>query len=111
MPFPDYQDHSIPVIISKGKRPSKPNFFEAPGMSPGVWKIARQCWREKEKERPETDVVLRSLETILHSGVCTHNVCICPPWEMTDLGWGKQAPSPFRLVNFAMLELRILGTQ
>ena len=86
MPFPDYQDHNIPVIILKGKRPSKPDSFEGPGISSGVWKIAKQCWSEKEKERLETDAVLQALETLFHSGVCNRSACTCSPWEMIDLG-------------------------
>ena len=87
-PFPDWPESHIPVLILKGKRPKKPNTFDAPGISPGVWKIAKQCWHEEEKERPETDVVLQRLETLLHSGACTDNACTCPPRKVIDPGSG-----------------------
>jgi len=88
MPFPDYTDHNVAIIISKGKRPSKPIRFEAPGITAGVWKIAKQCWDEKEKERPEARAVLQFLENLFHSGRCTRNACSCLPWEVIDLGSG-----------------------
>ena len=86
MPFPDYTDHNVAIIISKGRRPSKPMRFEALGITAGVWKIAKQCWDEKEKERPEARAVLQSLENLFHSGRCTRNACSCLPWEVIDLG-------------------------
>ena len=88
MPFPDYQDERMSVLISTGKRPKKPDSFDAPGISPGVWEIAEQCWHGEVKERPETDVVLQRLETLLHSGACTHNAFTCSPWELIDPGSG-----------------------
>jgi len=88
MPFPDYTDHNVAIIISKGKRPPKPTRFEAPGITSGVWKIAKQCWHEKEKERLEAKAVLQFLENLFHSGGCTRNACSCLPWEVIDLGSG-----------------------
>lgn len=85
MPFPDDPDHNIPVIILRGKRPSKPKSFEERGISAGVWKIAKQCWNKEEGERLETDAVLQALETLFHSGVCNRSACIYSPWEMIDL--------------------------
>ncbi|KAF9643164.1 kinase-like protein [Thelephora ganbajun] len=68
MPFPEYTDHNVIVMISEGKRPSKPRHFDAPGMTPMIWKIAQKCWHEKANERPEVDAVLQSLEVLANSG-------------------------------------------
>ncbi|KAF9647762.1 kinase-like protein [Thelephora ganbajun] len=64
MPFPEYTDHNVIVMISEGERPSKPRHFDAPGMTSAVWKIAQKCWHEKASKRPEVDAVLRSLEAL-----------------------------------------------
>jgi serine/threonine protein kinase len=53
MPYPDYTDHNVTIAISKGKRPSKPTRFEAPGITSRVWKVARKCWHKRAKERLE----------------------------------------------------------
>lgn len=86
MPFPDFTDSNVTVLISKGKRPSKPRRFEALGMTPGVWKVAKKCWNDKAKERPEVNDVLQNLQKIAKIGVCTHDACSCSPWELIDLG-------------------------
>ena len=77
-PFPEYTDTSVTVMVSKGKRPPKPLRFDAPGMSPAIWKIAKKCWHEKAKERPEVNVVLKHLENLVNPGpgVCTHNTSL-----------------------------------
>jgi len=77
MPFPDYTDHNVAIIIAKGKRPQKPTRFEAPGITPAVWKIAEKCWHQKAKERPEAKVVLQCLEDLANTGKCTHETY---PW-------------------------------
>ena len=84
MPFPDHTDHNVTLMISKGKRPSKPSRFEAPGMTAGVWKIAKKCWSEKAKERLEADAVLQRLQSVNKNGGCTHEACSCLPWELID---------------------------
>jgi len=68
IPFPEYEDFKIPVLVLKGKRPLKPRSFAAPGMTPAVWKITKKCWNEIPKERPEADTVLRYLQDIAHKG-------------------------------------------
>ena len=75
MPLPEYTDHSIAIMIMKGKRPPKPARFEAPGITPAVWKIAKKCWHQKAKERPEAKVVLQCLENLANPGECTHKTC------------------------------------
>ena len=72
MPFPEHTDPNVKKIISKGKRPQKPRRFEAPGMTPAVWKIAERCWHENAKERPEVNAVLQYLEGLANPGVCVH---------------------------------------
>ena len=71
VPFAEHTDQNIVVMVAKGKRPSKPRSFEAPGMSSEVWKIAAKCWNENADKRPEASVVLRLLESLRKSGVCT----------------------------------------
>ena len=87
-PFPGYYDNQISAMVLRGERPQKPGSFDALRISSGVWEIAEQCWHGEEKERPETDVVLQRLETLLHSGACTHGACTCSPWELIDPGSG-----------------------
>ena len=84
MPFPEFTDPNVTIMISKGKRPPKPRHFDAPGIAPGVWKVAEKCWHEKAKERPEVDAVLQYLESIANTGGCTHEACTCTPWELID---------------------------
>ena len=79
MPFPGYSDHNIPIMILKGRRPPKPAHFEAPGITPAVWKIAEKCWHQKAKERPEAKVVLECLENLASPGECTHEMDPCFP--------------------------------
>jgi len=74
MPFPELTDHSVIVMISKGKRPQKPRSFDAPGMTPAIWKIAQKCWHAQARERPGVGAVLESLESLVNSGVCAHKV-------------------------------------
>jgi len=84
MPFPEMTDPNVTITISKGRRPPKPRRFEAPGMTSKVWKVAKTCWHEKAKERPEVNDVLHNLERIANAGVCTHKACLCSPWELID---------------------------
>ena len=84
MPFPESTDPNVTILISKGKRPSKPRRFDAPGMTPAVWKIAKKCWHEKAKERPEVNSVLQYLENMANTGGCTHTACSCLEWELID---------------------------
>jgi len=73
-PFPDVKDYDIITLISKSKRPPKPHSFDAPGMTPAVWKIAQKCWHQKGKERPKANAVLQSLERLANPGVCSRSV-------------------------------------
>ena len=82
MPFTEDGDYNVVNLISMGKRPPKPSRFEAPGMTPVVWKIAEKCWRQKAKDRPEVDAVLQDLQSLADPGTCTHEAsCL----ETTDL--------------------------
>jgi len=82
IPFPEYMDHNIIIMITKGSRPLKPRHLDAPGMTPEVWKIAQWCWLEKPEERPEVNAVLQHLENIANPGMCalTKHV-FCPEWK------------------------------
>ena len=84
-PFPKSSDNHIPVLISEGRRPSKPRRLGTSGMTPAVWKIAEKCWREKAKERPEVNAVLQDLENIVNTGGCTYTTRVCLPYGLTDL--------------------------
>jgi len=68
MPFPDFTDSNVTVLISKGKRPPTPRRFDAPGTSKAVWKVAKKCWDDRARDRPEVDEVLHDLEKILNPG-------------------------------------------
>ena len=71
IPFPEYNDPSVPIMVLKGKRPAKPPSFDVPGMTPAVWKIAKSCWHQEAKKRPEVNAVLRSLE-LVDTGLCNY---------------------------------------
>ena len=75
MPFSDFTDPNVTVMISKGKRPPMPRRFDAPGISKAVWKVAKKCWHDRARERPEVNEVLQNLENILNSGVYAHKMC------------------------------------
>jgi hypothetical protein len=81
-PFPEFTDLSVTVMVSGGKRPPKPRSFDAQGITPVVWKIAKQCWHQKAKERPEVNAVLKYLENLPNPspGMCTRDLeaCSCP---------------------------------
>ena len=99
MPYTGVPDSTVIVMVSKGKRPSKPRPFQAPGMTPAVWKLAQKCWNEKARDRPEVDTVLQYLQDVANIGGCSHEACSCLPWELIDSGIGvgeERAPSPFR---------------
>ena len=84
VPYAGVPDSTVILMVSRGKRPSKPRPFKAPGMSLAVWKIAQKCWNEKARDRPEVDTVLQSLQDIANTGGCTHKACSCSPWELID---------------------------
>ena len=65
MPFHEQaSDYKVVRLVSKGKRPSKPDHFDVIGMTPAVWKIAEKCWRQKPKQRLEVSAVLKHLEDL-----------------------------------------------
>ncbi|KAF9789413.1 kinase-like domain-containing protein [Thelephora terrestris] len=82
MPFRGISDPTVTVMVSRGERPPKPRQFDAPGISPAVWKVAKTCWHKKAERRPEAKEVLRDLEKIANPGVCNHKACTCSPWEL-----------------------------
>jgi len=84
MPFPDYTDHNVLCLISKGKRPQKPPRFEASGITLAVWRVAEKCWRQKAKERPEVKVVLQWLENLANPG----ERMLLFPWKLSNL-WSE----------------------
>lgn len=68
VPFPEYTDQNVIVMIAKGERPSKPHSFDAPGMNSEVWRIAQKCWNEKANKRPQTHEVLLLLDPLIIPG-------------------------------------------
>ena len=75
MPFPNFTDHNVSVVVLRGKRPEKPRRFDAPGITPAVWKVAKKCWHEKASGRPEVKKVLEDLQKIANSGKRTNKGC------------------------------------
>ena len=84
MPFPEFPDPKVTLMISKGKRPRKPHRFEAEGVTSDVWKVAEKCWHEKPGSRPEMKQVLQNLEKIANPGVRTHIGRPSLPWEFVN---------------------------
>ena len=87
MPFPEFTDPNVTVLISKGKRPPMPRSFDAPGITPAVWKIATKCWHEKANKRPEVNAVLRSLENLADPGPGMYTLMTYSylEWDIIDL--------------------------
>ena len=71
-------------MVSSGKRPSIPHPFDATGMTPAVWKIAKKCWRQKAKERPEASTVLKYLEDLAKPGMYARGACSHLEREIVD---------------------------
>jgi len=63
-PFHDLQDFGVVIVASKGKRPPKLRRFDALGITSEVWAVAKKCWHQKPRERPEAKSILRDLEQI-----------------------------------------------
>ena len=65
---------NVLIAVSKGKRPPKPLRFEAPGMTPAVWRIAERCWHQKATVRPDAKAVLQYLENLANPGMCSQDM-------------------------------------
>lgn len=72
-------------MVLEGGRPHKPRHFDAPGMTPDVWKIARKCWHKKTEERPDVHAVLESLESLVNPGMCAREAHSRLELESADL--------------------------
>ena len=94
MPFPERTDPNVTILVFQGKRPSKPRRFEAPGITPEIWKIAEKCWHQKAKERPEVKTVLQDLENIVNAGGCTHSASVCHGSSLVH-SWSRSPPRIF----------------
>jgi hypothetical protein len=70
VPFSEYTDQNVIVMVAKGDRPLRPRSIDASGMTPGVWEVARQCWDEDPDKRLEVNAVLQALKPLGKSGVC-----------------------------------------
>jgi len=77
-PFPESLDSNIRLLLSEGKRPQEPGYVWAPGITPGVWKVAEMCWHDEPKERPPVHTVLQDLEDIANAGGYTRTSMIIP---------------------------------
>ena len=69
-PFHGVSPITVASSVPKGKRPSKPGKFDAPGMTAVAWEIAQKCWHGDARKRPEVDAVLDEISR------CTHITCI-----------------------------------
>jgi len=63
-PFHGVTDLNVAITVSKGTRPQKPHYFDAPGITSGVWEVAKRCWHKRPRERPEVRDVLQELNQI-----------------------------------------------
>jgi len=72
VPFPEFTDANVMILVLKGGRPPKPHRFEVPGLTSEVWKIAEMCWHEEPRKRPEVRTILHYLEDLANPGACTH---------------------------------------
>lgn len=60
IPFPDFTDANIIVLVSGGGRPKKPLDSEKLGLEPAVWELAEDCWNQDRAKRPDiTEVFWR----------------------------------------------------
>ena len=84
MPYHEYLDAKVIMMVSKGERPHKPRHFEAEGITSDVWRVAKKCWHEKAAKRPEVKDVLHNLEKMTNSGVWANNACTCSPRGFID---------------------------
>ena len=64
MPFPEFNEIGAKEKVLRGKRPPKPRSFDAVGITPAVWNIAKKCWHQKAKERLKVNAVLEYLENL-----------------------------------------------
>ena len=64
VPFPDLDDSIVHHMVFEGRRPQKPQDFDALGISPAVWEVAERCWHQEASQRPEIKAVLQDLEEI-----------------------------------------------
>jgi len=72
IPFYRHSNGMVSHLVLGGTRPLKPDPFDAPGMTPQVWKIAEECWHGEAQRRPDAKAVLQRLENVeAEAGVCT----------------------------------------
>ena len=64
VPFPDLEGSVVFPMVFEGRRPQKPQNFDALGISPVVWEIAERCWHPEPNQRPEVKDILQDLEKI-----------------------------------------------
>jgi len=62
MPFDDTETFTIPVLVTKGKRPKIPKF------TPKDWmKLVEKCWNQKPEKRPTFPQILDTLDVMWSS--------------------------------------------
>jgi len=68
MPFEDEEAFTIPLLVSKGKRPKMPKEL------PKGWeKLIKSSWNQKPLKRPSFDELVNTLETMYLALVCGNN--------------------------------------
>ncbi|KAF9789191.1 kinase-like domain-containing protein [Thelephora terrestris] len=60
-PFPEESDQNVYLMVTKGKRPSKPAGASKSGLSSAGWKIVEDCWNKKRDKRPDMQAVVNRL--------------------------------------------------
>ncbi|KAG5634158.1 hypothetical protein H0H81_003126 [Sphagnurus paluster] len=57
--FEDPRDHAVIMKVSKGARPSKPNYAAA--LTDEIWALMNKCWERQPSQRPSSALVLSKL--------------------------------------------------
>ncbi|KAF9789414.1 kinase-like domain-containing protein [Thelephora terrestris] len=59
LPFDEYHEHQVILLLAEDKRPDKPVH---PQFTPKLWSLTNKCWAKNPKRRPNIIEVLRELE-------------------------------------------------
>lgn len=88
IPFPEYTDANIIVLVSNGKRPGKPQGGEKLGLEPAVWELTQDCWNQDREKRPDIAEVFRRFKAVV-----TTDLLVSPTSDL-DQSSGVASISP-----------------